>query len=53
MRLYFYYMGETIHRNIEGGYKMRYWCLHSAGGQLAANTQAEIKELIKERNQEE
>lgn len=48
MRLYFYYMGEAIHRNAEPGYKMRYWCLHSKGGQLTANTQAEIKEAIKE-----
>jgi len=49
MKLYFYYMGETIHRNMEQGYKMRYWCLHSKGGQLVANTQSDIKQLIKDK----
>lgn len=49
MKLYFDYMGETVHRNTEPGYKMRYWCLHSKGGMLTANTQQEIKQLIKEK----
>ena len=48
MRLYFSYRGETIHRNTESGHKMRYWCLFSKGGQLVANTQAEIKAAIAE-----
>ncbi len=46
-RLYFEYMDQLIHRNIEPGYKMRYYCLHSNGGQIVANTQAEMKEAIK------
>ena len=50
MRLYFEYMGELIHRNTEGGYKLRYWCLHSKGGMLSADTQAGIKQLIKQRS---
>lgn len=49
-RLYFEYMGELIHRNTEPDYKLRYWCLHSKGGQISANTQAEIKQLIRSKN---
>lgn len=49
MRLYFEYLGQLVHRNTEPGHRMRYWCLHSEGGQLVAGTQAEMKQLIRER----
>lgn len=46
MRLYFTYKGELVHRNTEPGHRFRYWCLFSGGGQLVANSQREMKELI-------
>ena len=50
MRLYFEYMGELVHRNTEGGYKLRYYCFHSLRGMLRADTQESMKQLIKQRS---
>ena len=49
IRIHFEYKGELIHRNTTPGYALRYWCLHSKGGQLCANTQKGMKELINNR----
>lgn len=47
MRLYFEYKGYTVFRQTEPGYCMRY-TTRGTNGQLCANTQAEIKQLITE-----
>jgi len=44
MRLVVEYMGETIFRNTEPGYRLRWYCM----GYGAADTLAGMKQLIKE-----
>ena len=50
MKNYFEYMGYIVWRNLPPTHKLRWYCLHDTQGQLAADTQVGIKQLIREAN---